>query len=124
MTVPSPHDTPKADPDRAWNWSEYGAEKTDEIIEAGGWQLMAAAHAWYDASDGDPPPKKKAYKLPHHEMVDGELKVVWNGVVSAMSVMSGGRGGTDVSRDDIDAIYAHLAEHYRQFGEEPPRIDD
>lgn len=124
MTVPEPHDTPKADPDREWDWSERGADKADEIIEAGGWALMAAAHAWYDTSGGnaDPPQKKQAYKLPHHEMVGGELSVVWNGVVNAMSVLSGGRGGADLPESEVRAVYDHLAEHYRQFGEEPPEL--
>jgi hypothetical protein len=124
MAVPRPHDTPKADPDREWDWSERGAEKTDEIINAGGWRLMVDAHTWYDASgdNPDPPQKKKAYKLPHHEMVNGELEVVWNGVVNAMSVLSGGRGGADIPEHELDEVYNHLAEHYRQFGEEPPEL--
>ena len=59
-----------------------------------------SAHAWYDPSadeEGrDPPHEKGAYKLPHHEIVDGRLRVVWNGVRSAMGVLQGARGGVDI----------------------------
>ena len=83
---------------------------------------MAEAHAWYDDTDGDPPEKKGAYKLPHHELVDGELQVVWSGVTAAMNVVAGGRGGVNVPDEDLQRIHEHLARHYRQFDEEPPEL--
>lgn len=69
------------------------AEKIDAIIESGGWKLLAEAHAWFDPSEdeegNDPPRERGAYKLPHHEILDGRLRVVWNGVRSAMQVPDG-----------------------------------
>ncbi|HEX6231124.1 MAG TPA: hypothetical protein VF029_05385 [Actinomycetota bacterium] len=54
-----------------------GADKTDAILASGGWDLLAQAHAWYDPSvdeeGNDPPREKGAYKLPHHELIDGRL---------------------------------------------------
>ena len=122
MAVPRPHEGPIADKDREWSWSENEADETDALIEKGGWDLMAEAHAWYDDSEGDPPEKKGAYKLPHHQLVDGELRVVWSGVAAAMNVVAGGRGGVKVPEEDVQPIYDHLARHYRQFDEEPPEL--
>jgi hypothetical protein len=42
------------------------------------------------------------------------------GVASAMNVIQGGRGGVDLPEDEIEAVYEHLAHHYREFGEDPP----
>lgn len=121
MAVPEPHASPKAPRDRDWKWE--GTDKLDRIFEHGGWDAVANAHAWYDdtADDHDPPQLKTAYKLPHHELVDGKLQVVWSAVTSAMNVVRGGRGGVDLPQDEIAAVHEHLARHYREFGEDPPR---
>lgn len=123
MTAPKPHSSPTAERDRDWTWD--GTDKLDQIIEHGGWDAVANAHAWYDdeADDNDPPHKKTAYKLPHHELIDGQLHTVWEGVNSAMNVLAGGRGGTDIPESEIEDVYAHLARHYEEFDEEPPELD-
>jgi hypothetical protein len=123
MTVPEPHASPTAPKDRDWDWDE--SEKLDAILEHGGWDAAARAHAWYDdaADENDPPEQKNAYKLPHHEIVDGDLRVVWSGVNSAMNVLLGGRGGVDLPAADRRAVYDHLARHYAEFDEEPPGLD-
>lgn len=122
MAVPQPHTTPTADKSREWSWSDDEASETNALLDKGGWQLMADAHAWYDDTDGDPPEKKSAYKLPHHELVNGELRVVWSGVAAAMNALAGGRGGVKVPSADVSRIHEHLAKHYRQFDEEPPEL--
>ena len=120
----APHRSPKADEDLQWNWHGTAEkDKTDEILEAGGWNLLADAHAWYDPTteaEHDPPHEKGAYKLPHHELVDGRLRVVWNGVRSAMQVLLGARGGVDIPDSDRKSVYRHLARHYQEFDKEPP----
>ena len=87
-TVSAPHRSPTAPKQREWDWD--GTDKLDRIREHGGWEAVANAHAWYDpkADDNDPPHEKGAYKLPHHELIDGELRVVWRGVVAAMTVVN------------------------------------
>ena len=121
--VPQPHSSPKAPIDRDWQWS--GTDKLDAIAEHGGWDAVANAHAWYDGGRGDrePPQLKTAYKLPHHELVDGKLQVVWGGVNSAMNVLLGGRGGADVPDEDRKAVYDHLARHYAEFDKQPPPFE-
>jgi hypothetical protein len=109
-----------------WRWN--GPKRTNEFLEHGGWEAMARAHAWHDhgPSDKDLPHRKSAYKLPHHQVIDGKLKVVFAGVESAMNVLASTRFGGEVAvklpSDEVRAVYEHLAEHYRQFGRRPPRI--
>lgn len=123
MTAPRPHASPTASRDRDWKWD--GTDKLDRIIDHGGWDTVAKAHAWYDdeADDNEPPEKKTAYKMPHHELIDGQLHVVWEGVYRAMNIMTGGRGGVDLPDDEIEDVYEHLARHYEEFDEEAPSLD-
>lgn len=124
--TPAPHRSPTAPKDRSWDWGEDAAANLDELLQHGGWDTVAKAHAWYDSGedpDHDPPHQKGAYKLPHHEIIDGRLRVVWRGVVSAMTVMNGARGGVDMPEKDRRAVYEHLAAHYREFDEDPPPLD-
>lgn len=119
-----PHTAPKAPEDRDWNWHGTAeANKADAIIERGGWDAFAKAHAWYDPQvdpEHDPPQEKQAYKLPHHEVVDGRVRVVWAGVRSAMQVLAGARGGVDLPESDRKGVYRHLAAHYEEFDKEAP----
>lgn len=119
-SVAAPHRSPTAPKERDWDWS--GTDKLDEIRDHGGWEAVARAHAWHDpkAGENDPPQEKGAYKLPHHELVGGELRVVWRGVVAAMTVVNGARGGVDIPDSDRRKVYDHLAAHYGEFDEQPP----
>jgi hypothetical protein len=120
-TVAAPHRSPTAPRERDWDWD--GTDKLDRLREDGGWESVARAHAWYDTGEDpehDPPQEKGAYKLPHHELIDGDLKVVWRGVVAAMTVVNGARGGVDIPERDRRKVYDHLAAHYAEFDEEPP----
>jgi len=126
--VVEPHTTPKAPEDRRWDWHGTAeADKGDAIIERGGWDAFAKAHAWYDPAedvDHDPPQEKQAYKLPHHEVVDGRVRVVWSGVRSAMQVLAGARGGVVLPDRDREGVYRHLREHYEEFGKQPPSYEE
>ncbi len=118
--VPAPHRSPTAPRERDWDWD--GTDKMDQLI-ARGWKTVSNAHAWHDPDEDpehDPPEQKSAYKLPHHELIGGRLRVVWRGVVAAMTVVNGARGGVDIPDRDRRAAWKHLAAHYRQFDEEPP----
>jgi hypothetical protein len=59
MAVPKPHRGPAAAADRDWGWSEHERERTDALLDKGGWKAMAQAHAWYDDSGGDPPERTR-----------------------------------------------------------------
>lgn len=90
---------------------------------AGELERIPAGHEVRAVDGFDPPRDKQAYQLPHHEVIDGRLDVVWNGVVAAMAVVNGARGGVDLPERDRRPVYEHLASHYREFGEEPPELE-
>lgn len=121
--VGAPHRSPKAPREHDWDWST--SEAFDALLDHSGWDGAATAHAWFDPGadpEHDPPQQKGAYKLPHHELLDGRLRVLWRGVVAAITVINGARGGVDIPDADRRAVYEHLAAHYRQFDEEPPDL--
>ena len=124
----APHTAPKAPEEREWNWHGTAeADKAEAIIDRGGWAAFVAAHAWYDPDEDeqhDPPQERQAYKLPHHEIVDGRVRVVWAGVRSAMQVLAGARGGVDLPEPDRKGVYRHLARHYDEFGKAAPPYDE
>jgi predicted nuclease with TOPRIM domain len=39
-----------------------------------------------------------------------------------MQALLGARGGVDIPEADREAVYKHLANHYKQFEEEPPAL--
>ena len=44
--IPEPHTSPKAPDAREWDWHGTAeADKSDAIVDAGGWQELAAPHA-------------------------------------------------------------------------------
>lgn len=108
------------DPNWSWDWNK----NADEIIAELGWRGLAQACAWYDPDasddkeDGKYPKVKSAYKLPHHKLIDGKLTLVWGGVRAAMQRLKSTEG------IDREAVYRHLAAHYRHFGKEPPPLND
>lgn len=126
MAAPKPHRSTKAPKSKPWDWGEMPARFENEILDHRGWRAMANAHAWYEGSGGELPERKGAYKLPHHQVIDSRLKVVFEGVKTAMNVLAstrfGGRVTVRLPPDEVRAVYEHLAEHFRQFGERPPRI--
>lgn len=120
----APHETKKAPEEREWDadaaiarirkWaSSDGSGEKDKID----WKKYRQAFAWYDANE---PENFGSYKLPHHDIIDGDFVVVWRGVAAAMAALKGARGGVDIPQDDYDAVYKHLAVHYKQFDKPLP----
>lgn len=118
------HEPPKADEGLDWDadqatsrlrkWASSDESGQPDTID---WEKYAKGFGWYDSENNE---TFGAYKLPHHDIIDSELKVVWRGVAAAMTALLGGRGGTDIPENDMDAVYAHLAKHYAQFEKEAP----
>lgn len=117
---------PAADQENAWDgnsarnrlakWaSSDGSGDKDKI----NWGKYRKAFTWFDESA---PESFGSYKLPHHDVVEGELKTVWRGVTAAMAALLGARGGANIPEEERKAVYNHLAKHYRQFEEEAPEF--
>jgi hypothetical protein len=117
------HETAKAPEDTTWDgaaarkrlaeWASSDSSGDKDTID---WPKYRTGFAWYD---GDEPELTGSYKLPHHDIVDGEFKVVWNGVSAAGAACQGSRGGVDIPEDDMDAVKAHLETHFAQFDKVP-----
>ena len=78
-------------------------------------ESLQKIHAWY---------YEDACLLPHHKMINGEIKTVWNGVKSAMGALLGVEGGTDIPDDDKQKVYDHLEKHYKEFNKPVPVLKD
>jgi len=61
-----------------------------------------------------------AYKLPHHDVIEGQMLVVYNALVAAAAAINGARGGVDIPEEDMPAVKAHITMHYHQFSERSP----
>ena len=73
---------------------------------------------------GDPA-NLTSYVGPHHDVINGRLYTVWNGVRAAMaSLVFGARGGRLPNESDRRGVYNHLAKHYREFDKEVPEFRD
>lgn len=83
------------------------------------WPRYREGFAWYDsdAEDGF-----GAYKLPHHVVVDGELRTSRRGVEAAIAALNGARGGVTIPAEEREAVYRHLANHYALWGGEAPAL--
>lgn len=110
-----PHTTAKAPLETPWS---FNARDGDAILERGGFRAYKQAHAWFEGTGT--PEKKGDYKLPHHKVVGGSVKVVWRGVVAAAVVLQGGRRPVRLPAGDVAAVKRHIAGHYKQFDKEPP----
>ena len=83
-------------------WAELSDSERDDI---------AGHFTW---SPTMPPETFTSLSLPHHRAADG--KVVWRGLTAAAARLD----QTDLPDSAMGAVRAHLAAHYRAFGEEAP----
>jgi len=83
------------------------------------WSKYSKGFTWVDSEDSK---NFGAYKLPHHDVVDGELKTHWRGTAAAMGALLGARDGVDVPEADRKGIYNHLSKHYKEFDKEVPEF--
>ena len=124
LTVVSPHDPPKADEARSWDgdaarrrlarWASSDGSGDKDKMD---WTKYARGFTYYDSEERE---NFGAYKLPHHDIINGRFVTVWTGVRAAMGALMGARGGVDIPANEEGRAYAHLANHYRQFQRDPP----
>jgi hypothetical protein len=91
---------------RAW----AGGESLD-------WAKYRRGFGWFDSAN---PEAFDSYKLPHHDIMDGDIKTHRGGVIAAGNAIQGGRGGVDIPDGERAGVRSHLARHYRQFDMQPP----
>ena len=119
-TVPEVQDLPIVD--GAWD-GDAARERLRDWATDGDtvdWSKYALGFAYFDQSN---PEVFGSYKLPHHDVKDGELVTSKQGVFAAMGALLGARGGVDMPTDEKVEAYNHLADHYEQMGDEAPEMD-
>ena len=115
-------DTGKCPEGEAWNeptLSEFTADPWESLTDNQK-RRVAGYYAW--VSD-DPAHDLSDLKLLHHKAQRvGIGPVVWQGVQMAMQSLLGLHGNIDIPYGDRQAVYEHLAGHYREFHKEPPAM--
>ena len=108
---------PIAPMDTLW---KFGVKEQEEILgQDNDWKKYRMAHLYVVKDGGD---NKQDYKLPIARMVDGELKVVYKGLISAMAALNGARGGVKMPESDRKSIYSNIKKYYSLFDKEAPEL--
>ena len=112
-------DLPLAAEDVPWDWNTTAQ---DEVLGKGldNWDRYKRAHLYLDPEKAQD--SKSAYKLPFARMINGELRVVFRGVVAAMAALNGARGGVDMPDNEKPKAHAHLVKYYEKFGKDAPEL--
>ena len=85
--------------DRGRSWDGAGAKKRMAARarkEDGTLDVAAMSQGFLWRDDKADPNNVTSYRFPFADVIDGELKAVFAGVVAAASVVQGGRGGTNI----------------------------
>ncbi len=121
--VVTEEDTPTMDESAAWDATaaieRYKADcmtKDDAGADVMDWEKFKKAFAWVDSENAE---AMESYKYPHHDFVDGELKVNWLGTEAAMTALL---ADTELAETDRQGVYDHLKKHYDQFGKDAPEL--
>jgi len=85
------------------------------------WAKYRRGFSWYDDKN---PEHFGSHKLPHHDVVGGELVTVRAGVIAAGNAVNGGRGGVDIPAGEMAGVKSHLEKHYAQFSMKAPWKDE
>ena len=106
-----------ADMDTPWDWD---TEASNEVLgDPPDWDRYRKAHLYVAEGEEE---KKSGYKLPVAKMIDGDLKLVYRGVIAAMSALNGARGGVDIPDEQRSEIYKNIQRYYEMFDKEAPPL--
>lgn len=124
-TIASFKEYPKAQDEEIWGW-EAGA-KEEVLGDPPNWSRYKKAHLWYDNENLE---SLSGYRLPIAKMVDGELKLVFRGIASAMGavklLMQRRYDEIKIPVDgipvaDYERLFDELVKYYKLFGKEAPK---
>jgi hypothetical protein len=108
FTVTGDTGLPWAPRDHAWDGSAASQRVAEWAGGVGDLDPARYARAFlYRDPDGDPK-AVGSYKLGFADVVDGELRAVWNGVTAAFAATQGARSPLDVPESDLDGIMSKL----------------
>lgn len=106
---------------KAWDAAAEVAKLSDDLTVTTANKMFA----WVDTDavqDGEI--AKSACKFPHHVVDSGGIPGAANvtACTAGIAVLNGGRGGADISDDDRQGVYNHLAGHIIDANEEAPEL--
>ncbi len=99
-----------------WASSDGSGEK--DTID---WAKYRRGFAWYDA---DEPEEFGSYKFPHHDIIDGEFRVLRSGVIAASNAIQGARSEPDIPEGDVAGVRGHLNKERERFDDLDPIEED
>ena len=119
MTVTTFKDLPLAPHERGARDSAAAARRVRAWADAEDHptQKFRRAHLWYDAENAE---EFGGYKLPFADVIDGKLKAVSRGIMSAAGAIDGARGGVDIPKKEVPRVKSHLRKYYEKMGDTPP----
>lgn len=94
---------------RIRKWASSDDSGAEDKVD---WGKYRRAFTWYDEANAE---TFGAYKLPHHDVVDGELKTVRAGVIAAGNAVNGARDALDIPDDELPEVRSHLQKHYHDL---------
>lgn len=100
---------------------KFGVLEQEQILgQSNDWAKYKKAHLYMVDDAGE---NKQDYKLPIARMLDGELKIVFKGLVSAMAALNGARGGVKIPEADRKSVYSNIKKYYKLFDQEAPELN-
>lgn len=93
---------------RLFTWATSG---TNDLTKMD-WSKYALGFAWRDHRVSNH--RVEAYKLPHHDVIDGRIVTVKAGVEEAVQALNA--KNFDIPTTDLSGVRAHLTAHYKQLG--------
>lgn len=110
---------PKAPVETAWGWDTEAQNAVLGDKDNPDWKRYRRAHLYFYE---DKKETKAGYKLPIAKMVDGQLKVVFRGVVAAMAALNGAREGVDLPAGAKEKVYRVIVKYYKSFDKVAPAL--
>jgi HK97 family phage prohead protease len=107
--------------DRGTKWDAGQAKKDCEEWAGDDKGKLAQCCFWVAKS---PPEILGDCKLFFVAKVDGEMKAIPQGIISAAGVLQGAMGGADIPSEDIPGIKKKIATYYKKMDMSPPWKDD
>lgn len=114
------HTTPTSD--EAWDGAANEMLLPDKMTQA----VARNAYAFVGVNESlgavdDPIITKNDCRFLHHEVKEGAPSAAnLTACSSGIGVLAGGRGGASIPAEQRRVVYAHLAQHLRDAGQEPP----
>jgi hypothetical protein len=103
-------------------WSFDAGDATEILGDDEDFERLRSAYLWWDdaAASERGRPIRADGKLPIAKIIDGELRVVWNGLTAAVGAINGARQRPDIPADQLRGAFNHAIRYYREINKGLP----